>query len=475
MVGWVIIFLPWNVLESFHTLPFAVGVAVVSGTCAGAALQVYIVEGEKRDRIFLSLVFIVVLFFAQFTIVNSISTARVQLFYDQVNNRMVKFLAKSEPNSVFLFNTPYTEYVVETGLHLNVFRNRNDLNVNYFSYQRPEGSEPVHYFVVNPIMINAPLPSVRNSLHEKGVLTWDQCLNASLTSRNSSPVYDGKQNLRWVDFGANRLLGLIGLEDKYSFSIEDRPFFETKVMEYGWQVYEFQIDPSQMAFPGGYNGAGEWNLATPKGERTVSKFGLSGDIPLAGDFNGDGRTEIGLFRPDENKFLYDLDFDGKPDLSFMLSTMEWGDVALIGDWNGDGVDTPGYYRPSDSTWHLRNENKTGGDDFAVTIPGAPGLIPLSGDWNADGYDTFGYYLPSTGEVYLMSALSPNGSFTWAYQTDVGAIPVAADWYGFGRDTLAFVKEGQWSLRPNNIYCAFPNPIPPIGYGNPDDTPVGGIW
>jgi hypothetical protein len=475
MAGWFVIFLPWNVLESFHTLPFAVGVAIVSGTCSGAALQVFFGESDTGDRIYLSLVLLIALFFVQFTIVNNISTARVQLFYDRVNNRMVKFLAKNKTSNTILFNIPYTEYFTETGLHLNVFWNRNDLNLDYFKYQRPLDSEPFHYFIVNPVMVNAPLPSVRNSLNERGVLTWNQCLISSLNPNKSFPVYDGRQKLRWVDFGANRLLGWIGLEDKYSYNVKDRLFFESKEMDYGWQVYEIILDPSQMAFPGNYNGAGEWRLSTSKGERSVYQFGLPGDIPLTGDFNGDGRTEIGLYRPAVNKYLYDLDFNGKPDLSFILPKMEDGDIPVVGDWNGDGIDTPGYYRPVDSTWHLRNENNAGDDDFAVTIPGPQGLVPLAGDWDADGYDTFGFYLPSTGEVYLMDTLSPNGGFSWAYQTDLGAKPIAADWYGFGRDTLAIVKDGQWSLRPNNVSCEFPNPIPSLKYGNPKDIPVGGVW
>src|SRR5690606_7006065 len=36
-----------------------------------------------------------------------------------------------------------------------------------------------------------------------------------------------------------------------------------------------------------------------------------------------------------------------------------GDVPLAGDWDGDGVDTVGVYRPSNQTVYLRNTNTTG--------------------------------------------------------------------------------------------------------------------
>ena len=93
MAGWMAVFLPWNALESFHTLPFAVGLAMVAALCTGASLQVFFSDGGMRDRITLSMFLIMAMFFAQFTLVNNISTARVQLFYDDVNNRMVKYLS----------------------------------------------------------------------------------------------------------------------------------------------------------------------------------------------------------------------------------------------------------------------------------------------------------------------------------------------------------------------------------------------
>ena len=239
------------------------------------------------------------------------------------------------------------EYVVEVGLHLKLFRDRNDLTVDYFRYPLPGDSQPIHYFVVDPVMVNAPLPSVRNSLHENGVLTWHQCLATTINPRLIAPSYESVRKLRWTDFGANRLLGWVGLEDKNSFSVEGRPFLDSKEMDYGWQVYEIEIDPADIAFPGSYNEAGEWALKTPQGERIVSNFGNPGDFPLSGDLNGDGQTDLVLYQPASHRFQVDQDFDGSPDLDFELVTMQAEDIPLLGDWDGDGADTPGYFRPSE--------------------------------------------------------------------------------------------------------------------------------
>jgi hypothetical protein len=40
----------------------------------------------------------------------------------------------------------------------------------------------------------------------------------------------------------------------------------------------------------------------------VSSFGITGDTPVSGDWNLDGRTEIGVFRPSTH--MYSRDFNG---------------------------------------------------------------------------------------------------------------------------------------------------------------------
>lgn len=474
MGWWMAIFLPWNALESFHTLPFAIGMAMAGGLCLGAALPVFLKDGSPPDRIYLSLVFVVFLFFVQITFVNNISTARVQLFYDRMNNRMVKNLSRNPPNSMIYFNTPYSEYVVETGMHLDYFRDRGDLIVDYFRYQRPEDSQPIHYFVVNPVMENAPLPSVRNSLYENGVLTWDQCFKASINPLQI-PIYDGVEKLRWTDFGANRLLGSLGLQDMFSYTVEGRPFLDSKVMTYGWQVYEIEINPAKIAHPGSYDGAGGWVLQTIQAEKRLSNFGSPGDLPLTGDLNGDGHTDLSLYQPTEHRLLVDLDLDGAANFVVDMPTLQEGDVPLPGDWDDDGIDTLGYFRPSDSSWHFTNDISFQKEETPLLISTAYGIIPLAGDWDGDGDDTFGFYFPATGDVYLLDSMDRSASFAWVYRGEAYSVPVAADWYGFGRDTLAIVKDGQAMIRPNNAHCDFPNPIAPIDFGSAGDFPLGGRW
>ncbi len=57
-----------------------------------------------------------------------------------------------------------------------------------------------------------------------------------------------------------------------------------------------------------------------------------------------------------------------------------GDAPVTGDWNGDGTDTIGVYRGG--TFFLRNTNDSGFADLTFAL-GIPGDAPISGDW--DGF------------------------------------------------------------------------------------------
>jgi hypothetical protein len=49
--------------------------------------------------------------------------------------------------------------------------------------------------------------------------------------------------------------------------------------------------------------------------------------------------------------------DGIADFSFFYGNS--GDVPFAGDWDGDDIDTMGLYRPSNGFIYLRNSNSTG--------------------------------------------------------------------------------------------------------------------
>jgi len=159
-------------------------------------------------------------------------------------------------------------------------------------------------------------------------------------------------------------------------------------------------------------------------------------------------TRVGAFR-DGMKFLFDSNGNGLFDQGsdrFIASFtapggQQAGDLPVVGDWTGDGHTKAGIYRPSTGTWwlDLDNDGVFGAGDVTYQFGGLPGDIPFAGDWNAVPGITvnkscIGIYR-SQGSVWLLD-LNCNGVFEGT-PTDAffpfgglaGDVPVAGNWTG----------------------------------------------
>src|SRR5439155_26046818 len=75
--------------------------------------------------------------------------------------------------------------------------------------------------------------------------------------------------------------------------------------------------------------------------------GLTGDIPITGDWNGDGRTKAGIYRASQGRWLLDYNgdglFDPAVDKIYQFGGVA-GDVPVAGDWDGSGTTKIGVFR-----------------------------------------------------------------------------------------------------------------------------------
>jgi hypothetical protein len=116
-----------------------------------------------------------------------------------------------------------------------------------------------------------------------------------------------------------------------------------------------------------------------------------------------------------------------------------GDIPMMGDWNGDGVDTPGLYRQSNGFVYLRNSNTQGPGEISYFF-GIAGDIPIAGDFDGDGDDTVSIYRPSEGKVYVINSLgTANAQFSYFFGLP-GDKPFAGDFNGDGTDTVGLHRE-----------------------------------
>jgi hypothetical protein len=143
-------------------------------------------------------------------------------------------------------------------------------------------------------------------------------------------------------------------------------------------------------------------------------FGRAGDLPVAGDWTGRGITEIGVFRPSTGQwFLLTTAPTKLPGCAVSPCAYTFGtsvDLPVVGDWTGEGKTKIGVFRPGTGEWLLDFSGDGDGKSCAgqCLSLGAEGDVPVVGDWDGAGADKIGVFRPSTGEWFL----DLNGNGQW---------------------------------------------------------------
>ena len=162
------------------------------------------------------------------------------------------------------------------------------------------------------------------------------------------------------------------------------------------------------------------NTAGPA--NVIFQFGSAGSIPVAGDWDGDGDTNIGVVERTATHLRWNLrrwNSAGPSTATFNYGLVGAGPV--VGDWDGNGTDTVGVTAGSWSDaplpWSLRNSNTGGGADLEFQY-GTQKEQPVVGDWDGNGTDTPGVTVwtdaaDNTGDEdihwYLRNSASTGGT------------------------------------------------------------------
>jgi hypothetical protein len=205
-------------------------------------------------------------------------------------------------------------------------------------------------------------------------------------------------------------------------------------------------------------------------------FGESTDIPAPGDFDNDDNTDISVFRP-SNGFWYRLNSSDST-LKFVNFGLS-GDIPQAGDYDGDGKDEPAVFRPSNGTWYwLRSiDNQYAGMQF-----GQNGDRPVAGDYDGDGRMDLSVYRSGAWYRFLTATSTYSGE-QFGLDTD---IPVHGDYNGDNLEDVAVFRpsDGNWYFHLGSqflgLHWGLNGDIPvPADYDgdNLDDVAVfrGGVW
>ena len=267
-------------------------------------------------------------------------------------------------------------------------------------------------------------------------------------------------------------------------------------------------------------------MNTANGQAFQRQWGQTLDVPAPGDFDGDGITDVGIYRwwdfdtgdtnewwvsrstgghqvilsyePGYNKFnrnylgdaraeigqLYQIDISQTPGVNCFISVYFVAD--LIGNvlrktvgsvCNSIPTPAPGDYNNDGRSEIAIFENRT----FKVWLPPytpgftAPEMVqpldvdmPAPGDYDGDGKTDFAGVKPQNGRLLWRIKSSSTGALTnfdWGFDTDK---PVPGDYDGDGITDIAIWRpsNGAWWIRNSSNLS-----VSVFVYGLPTDTPI----
>ncbi|KXK04189.1 MAG: IPT/TIG domain, FG-GAP repeat-containing protein [Acidobacteria bacterium OLB17] len=110
------------------------------------------------------------------------------------------------------------------------------------------------------------------------------------------------------------------------------------------------------------------------------------------------------------------------------------------DFDGDGISDVSVFRPTDGTWHIM-QSSTG--QYLVQPFGTANDKPVPGDYDGDGATDYAVFRPAEGMWYIRySSDSSVHILKWGISTDVLA---PADYDGDGKTDLAVYRSGVWYI------------------------------
>ena len=216
---------------------------------------------------------------------------------------------------------------------------------------------------------------------------------------------------------------------------------------------------------------GNWYLNRSTAGFLALGWGISTDTLVPGDYDADGKADTAVFRASNS--ASDPDFYILNSNGFTVSGVSWGivgDTPVVSDYDGDGKTDVAVFRSSSNTWFVLNSSN--GANYIEPF-GVSGDVPMAMDTNADGRSQIAVFRPSSNTWYIARPTgTPSTNFDAMPFGTTGDRLVPADYDGDNKDDIAIYRPstGTWYvLRSTDGATAT------TAFGASTDTPVPGDY
>ena len=215
-----------------------------------------------------------------------------------------------------------------------------------------------------------------------------------------------------------------------------------------------------------------WHMATADTEGTSGiRWGNATDVQVSADYDGDGRTDLAVWRPENGVWYIRQSGDGgallvKWGMTTIHPTGGLADVPVPADYDGDSRTDIAVWRPDTGEWWILNST-TDWDQTRPTVLrwGKLGDVPVQADYDGNGRADHAIFRPSDNQWWIRESV---GSRSYVKPFGLAGLDVLvpADYNGDRKADIAVYRSGVW-----HVFDIQTQETEVFHFGFNDDTPV----